>query len=207
MKTKKLIIFDLDGVLVNSIGNMEYALNKTNEIMKLNLKFNKYKKYLGLPFKSILKKIGVRADFKRIEKLYKHFSNENIGSFRIKKSYLKELYNLKEKYNLAIFTSKDRLRTKKILSGIKCFSYIVSGDEVIRGKPHPEGIYKILRKTKTNRKNVIYIGDSIYDYKASKKAKVKYLHAKWGYDQILNKKKNITKISKISDIKRFLNYK
>ena len=76
-----------------------------------------------------------------------------------------------------------------------------------KSKPHPEGIYKILRKTKTNRKNVIYIGDSIYDYKASKKAKIKYLHAKWGYDQILNKKKNVTKISKISDIKRFLNYK
>ena len=30
MKTKKLIIFDLDGVLVDTIGNMEYALNKTN---------------------------------------------------------------------------------------------------------------------------------------------------------------------------------
>ena len=56
MKKKKLIIFDLDGVLINSIKNMEYALDNTNKKLGLNLKFNEYKKYIGLPFFEILKK-------------------------------------------------------------------------------------------------------------------------------------------------------
>ena len=40
MEKKKLIIFDLDGVLINSLKNMEYALDNTNKKLGLNLKFN-----------------------------------------------------------------------------------------------------------------------------------------------------------------------
>ena len=59
-KHKKLIIFDLDGVLIDSISNMEKALNSTEKKVNIKLNFLEYKKYLGLPFKSIIKKIGVK---------------------------------------------------------------------------------------------------------------------------------------------------
>ena len=57
MENLKLIIFDLDGVLINSLKNMEYALKNTNKKLGLNLKFSRYKKYIGLPFFEILRKI------------------------------------------------------------------------------------------------------------------------------------------------------
>ncbi len=38
---------------------------------------------------------------------------------------------------------------------------------------------------------MIYVGDSIYDYKASKNFGIKYLHAKWGYEKDLSDKKII----------------
>ena len=51
MKNKKgLIIFDLDGVLINSEQNMSYAWSQTCKKLKLKISFNKYKKYVGLGF-------------------------------------------------------------------------------------------------------------------------------------------------------------
>ena len=66
-----------------------------------------------------------------------------------------------------------------------------------------EVINKILKITKCSKKNVIYIGDSLYDYVASKKAKIKYLHATWGYDKHLTKNKVITKINRLSEIRKY----
>ena len=56
MNNVKLIIFDLDGVLINSLNNMKYALKNTNKKLGLKLEFNKYRKYIGLPFLKYLKK-------------------------------------------------------------------------------------------------------------------------------------------------------
>ena len=57
---KKHFIFDLDGVLFNSIDNMKYSWNKVNEENKLNVSFSKYKKYIGFPFDTILNKLEIK---------------------------------------------------------------------------------------------------------------------------------------------------
>ena len=56
MKSKKLIIFDLDGVLIDSLSNMKIALKSTSKALNLKLNFSEYKKYLGLPFEDIMQK-------------------------------------------------------------------------------------------------------------------------------------------------------
>lgn len=203
MEKKKLIIFDLDGVLINSLKNMEYALDNTNKKLGLNLKFNEYKKYIGLPFFEILKKMGVKKDYSEIKKYYKYFSQKKINKIRIYKSTIIELKKLQKKYKLAIFTSKDKSRTLKIIKRMNFFSIVLSSEELQKGKPDPEGINKILKITECSKKNVVYIGDSLYDYIAAKRAKIKYLHATWGYDKHLTKNKVITKINRLSEIRKY----
>ena len=56
---KKLIIFDLDGVIVNSLVNMRISWNYVSKKYKLNIKFSEYKKYIGLPFKKILINLNI----------------------------------------------------------------------------------------------------------------------------------------------------
>ena len=72
----KLIIFDLDGVLINSINNMKYALLSTEKKMNIKLNFNDYKKYLGLPFDDIMGKMKIKVDANQIKKNYEHFSKK-----------------------------------------------------------------------------------------------------------------------------------
>ena len=201
---KKLIIFDLDGVLIDSISNMRTALKKTSLLLDINLDFKIYKKYLGLPFEKIIKKMGIKKNIKEIKMSYSTFSKNNLLKIKIKNKHLNELNYLKKKYNFAVFTSKDRSRTKIILKKYKFFKYIVTSDDVIKGKPYPEGLIKILDKSKNKKNESIYIGDSIYDYKAAKSFGIKYLHAKWGYEKGLKNKFVINEISNFLEIEKYL---
>ena len=90
-----------------------------------------------------------------------------------------------------------------ILKKYKLFKNIVTSDDIKKGKPHPEGIIKILRRNKTKKKNCIYVGDSIYDYKTARNSKIKYLHAKWGYEKNLKKKFNVIEISNFLMIRKY----
>mgnify|MGYP003952104341 CR=1 FL=1 len=201
---KKLIIFDLDGVLINSLGNMQFALNKTSKKLNMNLNFQIYKKYLGLPFEDIMKNMKIKNNINLIKKNYEIFSTKKIKKIKIKKIILNELNILKKKYYLAIFTSKNKLRTLKIVEKNKLFDCIITSDDVSKGKPNPEGLNKILSTLKIKRANSLYVGDSFYDYKASKSAKIKYAHAMWGYDKKLGKKKNITKLNNFREISKLI---
>ena len=179
MRKNKLIIFDLDGVLINSINNMKYSLKKTSRELDIELKFEIYKKYLGLPFEDIMKKMKIKNDLKKIKKKYEFFSEQNLNKIRIKKSYVKELKKLKKNSYLSVFTSKNKKRTLQILKKYKLFDYIITSDDIKKGKPNPEGLNKILSKFKIKKNNCLFIGDSIYDYYASNSAKIRYAHAMW----------------------------
>ncbi|MDA9189283.1 HAD family hydrolase [Candidatus Pelagibacter sp.] len=202
---RKLIIFDLDGVLINSLPNMKYSMQRTNKELKIKIDFNEYKKYLGLPFEKIMKKMGVKKNVLEIKKTYSYFSKKKIKEPKINKKTIKDLKILNINYDFAIFTSKDKKRTTKILNKYNFLKIIITADDVVEGKPSPEGIYKILKKARIkDKKNCIYVGDSIYDYQSSKKANIDYLHASWGYDKNLNKIEKIKKITNLLQIKNFI---
>ena len=201
---KKLIIFDLDGVLINSLSNMEFALNKTSKNLGVKLNFKLYKKYLGLPFKDIMKKMRIKKNVNLIKEKYEMYSTKKINKIKIKRKHIDILKKLKKSCYLALFTSKNKKRTLKIVQKDKIFDCIITSDDVLKGKPHPEGLYKILKKLKIKKKNSVYVGDSFYDYKASKLAKIKYAHAMWGYDKSIGKNKNIIKLNRFRDISRLI---
>ena len=200
---KKLLIFDLDGVLINSLPNMKYALKKTSIFLGKRLSFKDYKKYIGLPFEKIMMNMGIKSDHQKIKSLYIKFSNSNISKIQVLKKKLKHLKELKNNNVLAIFTSKDKFRTYKILKKYRLFDYYITSDDVLKGKPNPEGILKILNKTKIDKKNCYFIGDTKYDYKAAIAAKVNYLHANWGLEKKLIYKK-IKYIKSIFEIKKII---
>ena len=68
MKIKKIFLFDLDGVLIDSKKNMSFAWRSVKKKYDIKISFNKYFEQVGKPFQVILRKIGIHKNIKLIEK-------------------------------------------------------------------------------------------------------------------------------------------
>lgn len=195
-----MIVFDLDGVLINSKKNMQVAWNEVNKKLNYSTKFSNYFNNIGLPFEDILKKIGIKRDIQQAKKIYK---NKSITNFQLIQTYpdvrqtIKQLKN--RGYLVAIITSKERSRTLKILKRFKLkFRHILCPITGKKGKPDPFLLNRLLKKTSKKRKNTYYIGDTYTDYKFAKNSGINFIFCKYGYGKISFK--NVKKISKFKDL-------
>ena len=180
---KKLIIFDVDGVLFNSKKNMSFAWKKVKSVHKVKPDFKNYFKFVGLPFNKILFKLDIKKNLKEIEKTYRNESLRLLRKNILYPGVKKTLRSLKIKYKLAIVTSKDKTRTKKLLKEFNLkFKVIIAPSKNLKGKPYPDQILKALKLSRIkNKKNAVYVGDTKIDYMAAKSSGINYVHAKYGF--------------------------
>ena len=59
------------------------------------------------------------------------------------------------------------------------FDYIITGDDVEKTKPHPEGIFKVLDNLKLKKEDVIFVGDSDADIAAGLDSGVHTVGVQW----------------------------
>ncbi len=178
MLKKKLISFDLDQTLVDTIkSHMKSYL----EVFKRN--------NLKIPSKEKLRNlIDGRHGRRVINGLYPHLSKEKAEKLRLgrkpillKYSYLmkpipgasKALKILKKKHELALITNAAKnevdLFLKKSKINPKIFDLILIGNKMKHPKPSPDSIIRAEHILHVD--SDIHVGDSIYDVLAAKRAK------------------------------------
>ena len=179
----KGIIFDIDGTLTST---NELIFKSFNHIAK---------KYLDRTFtdEEIIALFGPTEDVILKELCGKNYEDAKKDYYEFYKSYhhianlypgIKELLDyLKTKgVLLAVFTGKGRqasLITLEELSIINYFDLIVTGDDVANHKPSSEGIMKFVNEYNLNTDEVLMIGDSVSDVRASKEARIRIASALW----------------------------
>jgi HAD superfamily hydrolase (TIGR01549 family) len=177
------LIFDIDGTLTST---NELIFNSFNHIAK---------KYLDRTFtdNEIITLFGPTEDVILKELCGKNFEAAKKDYYEYYKSHhnianlyrgIKELLDyLKSKgVLLSVFTGKGRqasLITLEELSIINYFDLIVTGDDVANHKPSSEGIMIFVNKYNLKKDEVLMIGDSVSDVKASKEAGIKIASALW----------------------------
>lgn len=204
MRKFKTIIFDLDGVLIDSRLNMLHSWNSVRKKLKIKQTFKKYFKFVGHPFEKILKKIGIKDNYHLIKEVYNYNSIKNKGHIKPYKG-LKNILNqlLKKKIKLAIVTSKDLNRTKLFVKKFKIpIKVVISPKKSMKGKPFPDQLNLAIKRLKSKRKSTCYVGDMKIDYDAASNAKIAFIFAKYGYGK---KKKNYNySLKKLKDILKFV---
>jgi len=195
MYKKKLIIFDLDGVIIDSKANMKVSWDLVNKKFNLKIPFSKYFKNIGKPFRIILLNLGIKNELNEIEKEFSKNSIKYFKKIKLYKDIRNVLYFLKnKKIKTAIVTSKDRKRTIKLLNFFKIkVNYTESPSKKLRGKPYPDHIIKVIKKLKIHKKYCVYIGDSIFDKIAAEKSKIDFVLAEYGYKIGIRNYKNVIK--------------
>lgn len=201
---KNIILFDLDGVIIDSKSNMKHSWEHIKKKYHLKNNFNEYFSFIGIDFQNILKKMKIYNNKDKIEKDYIIESQKNISKIKLFSSVKKVIRILKNKgIKIGIVTSKDCKRTKKILKKFNLkFDIIRCANRNYKSKPNPHKILSAIKKFKGSKKETFYVGDMAVDKLTAKKAKVDYIHANYGYSpKKISHKFSIDKFSQI--ISRF----
>jgi HAD superfamily hydrolase (TIGR01509 family) len=178
----KLVIFDYDGLMVNSEYVVYDALKTFYKKHGHDLPWSYYCKHIGMPVQDAL--VHFYKDFPIALSFDKFFEERNkIVAKYIKKKlalmpHLKELLDIFAKRNIsmAIATSGKKNYISYGLNkfGInKYFETIVTVDEVKRGKPHPDLILETLRRTGFAPSKAIIIEDSPHGIESARRAKIR----------------------------------
>ena len=187
----KLIIFDLDGTLLNTIDDLadctNYVLQKngypTHEI-------NAYKYFVGNGVENLLR----RALPKNItETTFTEIMNEFMHYYEVHKADKTAPYNgmvetlehLQEKgLQLAIATNKPH----ELLPALIQYYFPTIKWAAVFGyrnktpiKPHPQIVYDILEATQTEKTDTLYVGDTAVDMETAQSAGVQKVGALWGF--------------------------
>jgi phosphoglycolate phosphatase len=123
----------------------------------------------------------IRADFQELRRsLYSILDGFEMASasaaivFPQTRSTLDHL--LAKGVRLAVLTNSGRRAASELLtrSGIRdCFEFVLTRDDVDAMKPRPEGLEKAVSMLKIPAQRVYYVGDSLFDIAAAKKAGLK----------------------------------
>ncbi len=195
------IIFDMDGVLINSIDVMQKAWKESGG--ERYASFCAYKKYIGIPFEQICAKINVpKEQILHIKKQYFTLSKSYINEVKL---YDEVIYTFAALQNsnikISVVTSKNYHNAKNILDyfhlNVDC---LVAPDSPLykgRNKPFGDPLLFACVATHTQPNESIFIGDMLSDYQAAKNANIDFVFASYGYGEIdsnVNMIKNIKEI-------------
>ena len=174
----KLVIWDLDGTILDS--DLVLVLTWTalfNEFApEKKLSINKLLAFSGPAMVDSLKKEFPDIPLDVSEKTYVKYSDYYYQRYGTTYPYVREVIEeCKNKgIKVAVNTNKTKYHTDMALEIIgmdKLFDCVVSGGDVSKFKPDPEGVYKIMECLGlTNKDEVLYVGDGIIDYNTAKNA-------------------------------------
>ena len=183
----KLIIFDLDGVLVEA-KNIHYdALNEALG-KKYSIGWNDHlSTYDGLKTNQ---KLNILSEQKKLPKEQHHdiwiqkqkITLDKLSKLKQNKSLIELMNNLViRKYKIAVCSNSIRKTVLTVLSklGIMEFmDYIVSNEDVENSKPHPEMYWNAISKMKCLPEETLIIEDSPYGLLAAARSKSHILRVK-----------------------------
>ena len=181
----KAIIFDMDGLMIDSERVTFECYQERLKDMNLTMDEEFYKTLLGKPIKGIYQRFydvygndfpieNVIQDVHQL--MAERFETEGVNK---KKGLVELLHYLKDNnYKTIVATSSNRDRVDKILAQAKITEFFddsICGDEVTKGKPNPEVFLKSCQKLGVNVDEAIVLEDSEAGIQASYDANIKVI--------------------------------
>ncbi|MCI5939040.1 MAG: SDR family NAD(P)-dependent oxidoreductase [Acholeplasmataceae bacterium] len=180
----KHIVFDIDGTLLDTEYAILHSLQDTlNLVTDRTYSIDELKFVLGITGEEALTQLKIKDINKTLMIWHQKLNNYN-DYIKVFDGIEKLLITLKKiGYKLGIVTSKEQNEYNNSFLKFdihKYFNYVVTASETSRHKPFPDPLLKYMKKNNLNNTELVYIGDSIYDYQCSQNAKVSFIYAKWG---------------------------
>ena len=205
----RLVIFDLDGTLVDAypaiFKSVNYTLSKLGFPLK---KFGYVKKAVGKGDRHLMVDVVGEAMADKALKIYRaHHKN----ALKIDVSFLpgvEELLGWCKSQGLvvAIATNRPSQFVKIILTTLKAniyFDKVLCADKASRPKPYPDMLLQLCKYFKVTRKQALFVGDMTIDISCGANAQIKTLVVTTGS----NTKNELKQLKPYKIINRILSIK
>lgn len=186
-----LVLFDLDGTLVDSAPDLCASLNRIRRSENLApLPYNVLREYAGSGARGLLK-IGfdITDQDPRFPELkerflsdYQNHCAEKVCCFDGIEQTLEEIEQAG--WQWGVVTNKFSNFTVPIMKKLGLYDracVIISGDETGKLKPHPDNMLVALNKMRALPQETPYVGDDIRDSKVAQTLGMPFVAATWGY--------------------------
>lgn len=180
---KKGIIFDFDGVIINS-HNVQVNSLKTAYRAVVgdgDIPYEAFFKLSGDSLENIFSKLGLPEDMVEI---YRDSSRRDMDLIQVHEGILELLKDIRKKdYICVLCTGKERSRTQDILKKFNMehyFNLVICSDDIQCPKPNPESINIVMHEFHLSKEQLIMIGDGINDVKCAYNAGIASVGVSWG---------------------------
>ena len=189
---KQLVIFDLDGTLLDTVADLANATNQALERCGYPTHpIQAYYKFVGnginkLFARALPAECSTEENVQRIRSLFIPYYNEHNADCSCPYSGIIDLlHELQEGgVQLAVASNKYHEATLKLVRHFfpnVTFAAIYGQREEVPIKPAPDIVFDILRDTGVPKEEVLYVGDSGVDMQTALNAGVESVGVAWGF--------------------------
>ncbi len=213
----KVVIFDLDGTLVDTISGLTEAINLVlskrgypihDDAAVMSFVGNGISKFVERALPEDADQSAVHEDcYAQMMATYAVTYDHDLRLYEGVAALLDEL--VAKDVLMAIYTNKNYRMAQGIGEGFLGrwqFVQIIGESEDRPKKPDPSGIFEIMAQCGLEKDEVLYVGDSEVDIETARLASVKCLSALWGFrtEAYLDEFKPVHKIQHPLEVLEYL---
>lgn len=185
-----LIIFDMDGTILNTLEDLKNSLNYVLQQAGYQTRtLEEVRTFVGNGIrKTIERALPSDIEEEKVDELFSLFmdyyaihNTDNTKPYNGVIELLKELKHLG--YKTAVVSNKQdsavKSLCKKFFTGL--FDVEIGEKENIAKKPEPDEVNEVLKILNIDRTKSIYIGDSEVDIQTAQNSKMKSIIVDWGF--------------------------
>ena len=212
----KLLIYDLDGTLVDSRYDIVNSVNWTlNEMGLRPLPFERVLSFVGNGVLNLMRcSLGEclatvsEPILKSAVQLYRsRYAEHLLDETKLYPSVRPVLEQFKARKQ-AVLTNKPEVFSRRILEGLGVFGYffdVIGEDRGFPKKPSPDSILELVRAAGALKNETVFIGDSQTDIETGKRAEVKTIAALYGFGDLEEIERHQPDLI-VRDLKELLNW-
>lgn len=188
--TVALVLFDLDGTLVDSLQDLTDAVNHMLAgFGRQTLTHSEVRQLVGKGARNLVQRALATSSSIDIEAGLAAFTEFNeihiADNSRLYPGVLELLQQLRaDGIRMAVISNKNESLSRLILKTLEIdvfFDSIAGGDTFSEMKPSPLPLQQIIEKLCCSPADSIMVGDSINDIQAGNRAKITTIGCSWGY--------------------------
>jgi len=184
-----LLIFDLDGTLIDSRKDIANSVNWTLREMGLEeLPHDHIYQYVGHGVRALIQGAVDEAHgvdgYDKAMKIFDEYYQAHLLDYTQLYPGLLDVLEKNSDKALAVITNKPQRYTDPIMMGLNLTDYfdvILGREACIEMKPHPEPIFKVLSSVSVAPEKAMIIGDTEVDVEAGRRAGIKTCGVLFGF--------------------------